>query len=113
VQEVEDAAAAAMLHDSIMTRFPDRYGTVVGERGLRLSGGEKQRVAFARAILKNPDILILDEATSSLDSITERDIQVLPTLSPPCSPLLVSPLCMVYALRISKERLLRTGALHN
>ena len=76
VQEVEAAAAAAMLHDSIMTRFPEQYETVVGERGLRLSGGEKQRVAFARAILKNPDILVLDEATSALDSITEREIQV-------------------------------------
>ena len=74
-QEVEAACAAAMLHDSIMARFPEQYDTVVGERGLRLSGGEKQRVAFARAILKNPALLVLDEATSSLDSITEHDIQ--------------------------------------
>ena len=76
MQEVQDAAAAAVLHDSIMERFPEQYDTIVGERGLRLSGGEKQRVAVARAILKNPAILILDEATSSLDSLTEREIQV-------------------------------------
>lgn len=75
VQEVEAAAKAAVLHESIVTRFPAQYDTMVGERGLRLSGGEKQRVAVARAILKNPAILVLDEATSSLDSITERDIQ--------------------------------------
>lgn len=74
MQEVHAAARAASLHDSIMTRFPEQYDTVVGERGLRLSGGEKQRVAFARAILKNPAILVLDEATSALDSLTERDI---------------------------------------
>ena len=75
MQDVRDAAASASMHDSIITRFPQQYGTIVGERGLRLSGGEKQRVAFARAILKNPRILVLDEATSALDSLTEKQIQ--------------------------------------
>ncbi|EFN52666.1 hypothetical protein CHLNCDRAFT_58798 [Chlorella variabilis] len=74
-EEVVEAAEAACIHDTIVNRFPLKYDTVVGERGLRLSGGEKQRVAFARAILKNPPILILDEATSALDSITEKRIQ--------------------------------------
>ncbi|KAK9811422.1 hypothetical protein WJX72_003723 [[Myrmecia] bisecta] len=73
-EEIEHAAKVAHIHDAIM-RFPKGYNTVVGERGLRLSGGEKQRVAFARVVLKNPAILILDEATSALDSLTERMIQ--------------------------------------
>lgn len=72
--EVEDAARRAQIHDFILT-LPDGYDTVVGERGLKLSGGEKQRVAIARTLLKNPPILILDEATSALDTRTERDIQ--------------------------------------
>ena len=59
--EVEEASQAASLHDTITQRFPQGYDTMVGERGLRLSGGEKQRVAFARAILKDPSILLLDE----------------------------------------------------
>lgn len=72
--EVEEAANAADIHDKIMT-FPDGYDTQVGERGLKLSGGEKQRVAIARTILKAPQIILLDEATSALDTQTERNIQ--------------------------------------
>ena len=72
--EVFDACRAAAIHDRIMS-FPDGYLTKVGERGLRLSGGEKQRVAIARTILKNPKIIMLDEATSALDGETEQKIQ--------------------------------------
>jgi ATP-binding cassette subfamily B protein len=72
--EVEAAARAAQLEDFI-ARLPDGWETRVGERGLKLSGGEKQRVAIARTLLKNPDILIFDEATSALDSRTEKAIQ--------------------------------------
>lgn len=72
--EVEDAARRAQIHDFILS-LPDGYDTMVGERGLKLSGGEKQRVAIARTLLKNPPILILDEATSALDTKTEREIQ--------------------------------------
>ncbi|ORZ08801.1 P-loop containing nucleoside triphosphate hydrolase protein [Lobosporangium transversale] len=73
-EEVEFAAKAAQIHDKILD-FPEQYDTKVGERGLRLSGGEKQRVAIARTILKNPPIVLLDEATSALDSVTESQIQ--------------------------------------
>jgi len=72
--ELEAAARAAKIHDFIMS-LPDGYETTVGERGLKLSGGEKQRVGIARTLLKNPPILLLDEATSALDTQTERDIQ--------------------------------------
>ena len=72
--EIEAAARAAQIHDFI-AGLPKGYNTMVGERGLKLSGGEKQRVAIARTLLKDPAILILDEATSALDSVTERDIQ--------------------------------------
>ncbi len=72
--EVEHAARMAHVHDFIMA-MPDGYQTLVGERGLKLSGGEKQRVAIARTVIKDPAILLLDEATSALDSHTEREIQ--------------------------------------
>jgi ATP-binding cassette, subfamily B, heavy metal transporter len=72
--EIEEAARFARIHDFVMG-LPDGYDTMVGERGLKLSGGEKQRVAIARVILKAPEILIFDEATSALDTKTEREIQ--------------------------------------
>ena len=72
--EIEAAAKAAKIHDFVMG-LPQGYETTVGERGLKLSGGEKQRVGIARTLLKNPPILILDEATSALDTQTERSIQ--------------------------------------
>lgn len=72
--ELERSAQAAAIHDRIM-ELPEKYDTVVGERGYKLSGGEKQRIAIARVILKDPRILILDEATSALDTHSERLIQ--------------------------------------
>ncbi len=72
--EVEKAAKDAQIHDFILS-LPDGYETTVGERGLKLSGGEKQRVGIARTLLKNPQILLLDEATSALDTETEREIR--------------------------------------
>lgn len=74
--DVYEAAKMANLHDAIK-KWPMGYNTPVGERGLKLSGGEKQRVAIARAILKDSPILIFDEATSSLDSITESVSQLI------------------------------------
>ncbi|RSF02542.1 ABC transporter ATP-binding protein/permease [Achromobacter aegrifaciens] len=73
-EEIQAAARLAHIHDLIMA-MPDGYQTMVGERGLKLSGGEKQRVAIARTILKNPPIFLFDEATSALDTHTEREIQ--------------------------------------
>ncbi|QFT63252.1 ABC transporter ATP-binding protein/permease [Roseivivax sp. THAF30] len=72
--EIEEAARAAQIHDFVLS-LPDGYETQVGERGLKLSGGEKQRVGIARTLLKNPAILLLDEATSALDTDTEAGIQ--------------------------------------
>jgi ATP-binding cassette subfamily B protein len=73
-EEVIEAARLAQIHDFILS-LPEGYDSMVGERGLKLSGGEKQRVAIARTILKGPPILVLDEATSALDSHTEQEIQ--------------------------------------
>ena len=73
-EEVEEAARAAQIHELIAS-LPEGYDTVVGERGYRFSGGEKQRIAIARTILRNPPVLVLDEATSSLDTQTERLVQ--------------------------------------
>ncbi|HUR85716.1 MAG TPA: ABC transporter ATP-binding protein [Solirubrobacteraceae bacterium] len=73
-EELVEAARAARIHDLIAS-LPDGYDTVVGERGYRFSGGEKQRIAIARTILRNPPVLVLDEATSALDSETERAVQ--------------------------------------
>ncbi|WP_417455549.1 ABCB family ABC transporter ATP-binding protein/permease [Kiloniella sp.] len=73
-EEVEEAAKLAKIHDFVLS-LPDGYDSIVGERGLKLSGGEKQRVAIARTVLKNPSIMLFDEATSALDSRTEQEIQ--------------------------------------
>ena len=74
MEQIMEAAKRAQIHDFVMS-LPDQYDTTVGERGLKLSGGEKQRVGIARTLLKNPPILLLDEATSALDSQTESEIQ--------------------------------------
>jgi ATP-binding cassette subfamily B protein len=74
VQQIEAAAKGAAI-DRFIAVLPEGYDSMVGERGLKLSGGEKQRVAIARTLLKNPPILVLDEATSALDSRTEQAIQ--------------------------------------
>jgi ATP-binding cassette subfamily B protein len=74
-EELEEAARAAQIHELIAS-LPDGYDTVVGERGYRFSGGEKQRIAIARTVLRNPPVLVLDEATSALDNETERAVQV-------------------------------------
>jgi ATP-binding cassette subfamily B protein len=92
--ELVAAAEAAYLHEFI-TSLPDGYETIVGERGHRLSGGEKPRLAIARVILKDPRILILDEATSHLDTVSEHLIQAA------LRPLLVGRTSLVIAHRLS------------
>ena len=73
-QQIEDAARAAQVHDLIVG-LPEGYDTMVGSRGHRFSGGEKQRIAIARTLLRDPRVLVLDEATSALDTETERAVQ--------------------------------------
>jgi ATP-binding cassette, subfamily B, bacterial len=73
-EEIEEAARSARIHDLIAS-LPDGYDTIVGERGYRFSGGEKQRMAIARTVLRNPPVLVLDEATSALDTQTEYAVQ--------------------------------------
>ena len=93
-EEIEAAAVAAHIHDRIM-EFPEKYDTIVGERGFRLSGGERQRLAIARVILHQPRILILDEATSALDTASERYVQAA------LEPLMKGRTTLVIAHRLS------------
>ena len=74
IRKIEEASLSAQLHEFVQT-LPDGYKTIVGERGIRLSGGQRQRLSIARAILKNSPLMIFDEATSSVDTETEREIQ--------------------------------------
>src|SRR5205085_12185774 len=93
-RELESAARAAHVHD-LVESLPQGYDTIVGERGHRLSGGEKQRMAIARVILKDPRLVILDEATSNLDSLSEQLIQAA------LGPLFASRTALVIAHRLS------------
>lgn len=93
-EQIISACRDANIHDFIMT-LPEGYDTLVGNRGFKLSGGEKQRISIARAILKDPCLLILDEATSSLDSISEYAIQQA------LEPLLAGRTSLVIAHRLS------------
>lgn len=92
--QIIEASRAAQIHDTIMA-FPEGYETLVGERGVRLSGGQRQRLGIARAILKNASIIILDEATSQLDSLTEKSIQE------SLDHLMHNKTCLVVAHRLS------------
>lgn len=95
--QIEEAARRAQIHDRI-TALPDGYSTVVGERGYRFSAGERQRLAIARAIVRDPRILILDEATSALDSVSERQVQQ------SLAPLLLGRTSVIIAHRLSTIR---------
>jgi ATP-binding cassette subfamily B protein len=113
-EEMMDACKAAYIHDFIMT-LPDKYKTIVGNRGIKLSGGEKQRISIARVLLKDPRLLILDEATSSLDSVSEMYIQkaLIPLLKGRTSIVIAHRLSTILAadniLVFNKGRIIQSG----